>query len=383
MGTKLSITTISTLTLLGGLLAPVAVWADEIPKTQWTYAEMATLSAELEPEIDAACGDGDPMCREMFFWSTHEYNDINRALGHYREHGVTVTAINLDQHTIRVAYDADVVSMGPSYRYDLKDLYVIQLENGYTSGAYAREIDNGNDAALTHITRLFVKNDTAEGDNWLPHGTELELSVPDLSIADNLQKHIYVTYRLANGSTWSDYFDFSSCLSALGEGMECKIMYEANSYTYIAAPVEQPTAEPEPSTGADTDVDAGADTNTGTGTDAGTDADASAGVTDDSTADETTQDSIDDTMEGYGSDSATSTEQISLASVTTTKSPVLAPDTGAAVEGNSGDAFEFPWWAGAIVGLNVLVLVWLLWPLPKDPKNHKVVGFRKKITKKC
>lgn len=338
MGTKISIIALSTMLPVVGLAVCQTVWAEET--SQWTYNEMSVLSAELEAELDVACEDDDPECSEMYFWETREYNNLNRALGHYREHGLTVTAVNPENGTIRVAYDADVLAMGQ--RQSLKDLYVVQIENGYTQGDYVRNIDNGNEDALAHVTKLFVKNDASA--DWLPHGSEIELPAPELSVNSNFKNHIYVTYRLANGVQWSDYFDFSNCLASLEEGMECQIRYEANSYTFVAVPVAQIIGT-EDSTESPTDTD-------------------TALVTTDVAGD------------GYGSDSIDSSAQAELTSVSLS---VSAPNTGTATD-NSDFAEQLPWWIGVIIGVNIAVLVWLFWPLP-DSKHRKPSFSTRKLQK--
>ena len=62
---------ISTLSLCLSSLASVAAWAEEVPRTAWTYEEMAAMNVEFEAELDEACADDD-MCRDSYIYSKKE-----------------------------------------------------------------------------------------------------------------------------------------------------------------------------------------------------------------------------------------------------------------------------------------------------------------------
>ena len=327
---------ISTLSIFAGGLTSAA-WADEGP-TSWTYEEMAALNVEMEAEINEACSDDDPMCRDSYIYS--KSGDIYRALGHYREHGLTVTAINPYDHIIRVAYTPGNISFNPAQKPSLRDLYIVQGDDGYYIGDYVNAIEHHDAAGLEHVNVLFTEESIVDSDTKFPDKTEVELSTPELSIAASRQKIVNVTYRTSNpDSAWADQFDFSGCLASLEEGMECRIMYEANGPTYVATGAEkQSNATDDTSNMASTALNTNSD-NTATASDAG------------------------------GEKSSGNNNQGS-ASISAAPSTITTPDTGAPTGNYNESANEFPWWLGAIIATGVATLAWLFWPHhKKSPKK--------------
>lgn len=324
MGKKIPLL-ISTLTLCASGFSSVATSATDYSPTAWTYEEMAALNAEIEPEIAANCDEDDPMCRDSYI-DTNKSGDIYRALNHYREHGLTVTAINPYNQTIRIAQDADVLSANFSpQKLTINDLYITQTEEGYYPNTSVWAMKEGNAVDLEHIKILFTKNDAA-GETWLTHAKELEVTVSNLTINEAYSPEIRVSYLLSNLLTaQSDYFDFSGCLTSLTEGMECQIRYQADTIAYVPVKIAQNANVQESNSGNDAN----------------------------------NSDIVDQNQSSTTSQVSTTSQSgaTSLNSATT-------PDTGEATA-DFGYSVEFPWWLGAIFILGVATLAWLFWPSRK------------------
>lgn len=348
MGKKIPLL-ISTLTLCLSSLAPTVAWAEEEPRTAWTYEEMAALNVEYEREIAENCETDDPMCADSYIYS--KSGDIYRALGHYRERGLTITHINPNNHTIKVIYDSGILSRWSPNKLTVKDLDIVQGEIGYyVSGNLVDAVINNRASVLEHLRVLFANNDTDASNVWLPSGTEMEFSVPELASLDELgpAERLYssepmnptkyrpalnVSYRMSDSlSAWDDSFDFSGCLAELDQTKECRIMYGANSPFYVA--VEAPVID-------------------------------TSSNSDDALNMQNTNASSDGAV-GYGSYQLA---QIDESMPTTTSAPavssVATPDTGQNITGNQTNAIEFPWWLGAIFAFGLATLIWLFRPKTK------------------
>ena len=385
MGVKIPTIAISTLTLLAGVFAPTMAWADETEQTEWTYAEMAALNAEVESELNANCESNDPMCRAMYI-GMNKTGDIYSALSLYRLNGVTVTAVNPSAHTIKVAYDSDVISDGGT-RLLLKDLYISQVEQGYFAGAFAAAIDEEDNAALEHLRVLFFKNNATNTDDWFPHGSELEIQAPNLALsapfsqgvsAEGYQTQLSVFYRVAvTNSSWGTSFDLSSCFASpeYQEGMECRIMYAKNHYFYTPVEVEAPVTEQESADVTDgtnnsaiENSENAADTGYGgAATAAMAAAEASAAAMSAAAASATgaTPDMTAGTSAG-----------VSISTANTGNGSTSAPDTGTMTGNYEENVTEFPWWLGAIFAVGITTLIRFFLPV-----GHKAHRNGKKIQK--
>ena len=328
MSVKISLA-IPTLMMIASGLVPNLAFASE--PEYWTYSEMAALHAEIAPEIAANCGS-DPMCKHMYVRNLE--GDIYRALELYRTHGLTITAINPAAHTIRVAYDTDVLSEG-STKQHVKDLYIVQTETGYFTPDYAYAIENELDEEMLHTRKLFIKNHVSNDDEWFPSGTELELSVPDFSVSDDMQKRLDVTYRMSfPNAVWAEPFDFSDCAKSLGEDMECRPVYSTRGFKYLPFPIEKvDPAEP-----------------------------AAEGVQD------STNSATDNELNNAGSYSAEvmpegkseAIDPVISQSEASIAESIKAPETGAATNNTDSSAsdFEFPWWTIALFVGGALFIFW-------------------------
>lgn len=348
MGKKLPLL-ISTLTCFASGIGSAAASAVDYIPVAWTYEEMAALNAEIEPEINANCGDEGPMCYDSYV-DMNKSGDIYRALTQYRSHGLTVTAINPYNHTVRMAYDNGILSSYSPEKLLVKDIYLVQGEDGYYIGNYVSAIDNNQEDELEHIKTLLVRKAADDNDAWFPAQTEVEFSLPDFifddlkgSNAETAKKYynkLYLGYRMSgSNSQWGDQFEFSSCLASLEEGMECQIRYKANTLTYVPAVITQNEGE-------------------------------HSNVTDDGGlgGGEATGDTSADTVV----DTVASTDAVVSDTVSTTVTDTelaTTPDTGEATADASYSA-EFPWWLGIVFVASLATLAWLFWP------------FRKKSSKK-
>lgn len=381
MGKKIPLL-ISTLTLAASSLAPAAVWADEPSKTAWTYDEMAALNIEYEKEVAENCDSGDPMCSDSYIYS--KSGDIYNALRHYRERGLTITAVNPYNRTIRVAYDTDFLSRGFTGKLTVKDFYAVQSEVGYYSWGFDTAIEKGDAAALERFKVLFAKNDADPSDVWFPPDTEIELSTPDIAPASSLasaaenyasgplsptkyKSIIHVAYRMSNpDSYWGDQFDFSDCAGHLTEGVECQVRYTADKITYVPAEVAKatdpvdpadPTGPTDPTNPADSADSQPGDGSSNTSGDSSVDASVTNADLEGGKGSVTTS----DTTAGVATDVVnTAAGAAGVVDATT----ATTPDTGQATATQEGST-EFPWWLGAIFAAGLGTLVWFFWPKAK------------------
>ena len=349
MGRKAPVLLPTLMLLVGGLTSPVAVWAEDSADQYWYYDELQALSMELEPEIAANCG-GDPMCREMYIpmnKSGEQYSALNR----YRDRGLTITSADFNNKTIKIAYDAGVLSEGRSTPLSIKDLYVVQFDKGYTDGGFADKIEAGLE--VPHMHTLVIERDA-----YLQPYAEMEFSTPELSAEEPADEWIYAFFRTSGpGITWVEAFGFGGCLSSedYQDDTECRVRYNPQDISYapvkvIVAP--QVAMSTNPST-EDSSAETGLEPEPNTDARAGIGAEAESGA-----GAETKTKSETETQETTSSD-AKASEAISA---------ILTPETGTA--GNSNhSASEFPWWLGAIFGLGFATLAWFFWPSRKTSKN--------------
>lgn len=353
MGIKIPTITISTLTLLAGVFTPSIAWADETEQTEWTYAEMAAINAEIESELNANCGPNDPMCRDMYLGMNKADEIYYGALIQYRMHGFAITAVNPSLRTIKVAYDADMISAGRG-SFLLKDLYIAQREPDHYEENFVAAVDQNRTESLEHSLVIFAQKSTDDTNAWFPQGTEMELYIPDLAMsapftgttsAEGYQLQLEAFYRMAPiYDSWTDYFDLVDCLTSPGyqEGMECQIRYGYGYSRYIPVAVELP-AERNANSISTTDAELLME-NSASG------------------YDETTPTAV------ASSSSATSAG----VEETSTKIPT-APNTGVATrEECDNNPDEFPWWTIILpfVAAFFIFSWWFLLPLFKH-SNEK------------
>ncbi len=352
MGRKTPILLSILMLLVSSIVPSAAFWAEADAEQYWSYDELQALSMELEPEITANCG-GDPMCREMYIpmnKSGAKYSALNR----YRDRGLTITSVDFNNKTIKIAYDSGILSMGAATPSLVRDLYVVQFDQGYSDGGFATKIEADQE---TPRTRVLVAAQKA----YLEPYTELEFSVPELSTDDQAGKRIDVFYRMSgSNATWMDLFNFSDCLNSenYNSNTECRVRYSTQDMSYAPVEVVAPLS---------------------------TLMTTSPTSTDSSTEDSTTEDSTTETGLGSAQVTGAETESSSeLAATTATQgtqsadstngeinetvvSP-LAPETGQAGKHDSSTV-EFPWWLGAIFGLGFATLVWLFRPSRKNAQK--------------
>ena len=335
------------LTGLTGNIVPISAYAeaDITKKDYWTFEEALAIDQKYQKIINDLC-HGDFECKEQYYIDHIDIDSEYRLSENFHHQQILLTSINPSTSKFAIYQgfrdEMEMMFFEDNSPDHFTAIYLAWLEPGVIEPIqeyswlnnpgypyFVRDFKNGLASPGTH----FVLNDgeVISGENWFMPGTVKEFTAINHDLSLNTSGRIqFTTYSGQNDII--GVFDYSSCLGSpdYQEGMECKIMLdEFGSYLYVPTTVNSDSNE---------------------------------------------------TADGDTTTIRESNPQETVA-VTTSESitELLSPETGSVgheyESSNSklASKINFPWWLGALLGLNFLVLLWLFLPigLEKTKKRKK------------
>ena len=317
-------------------------FADESAKTYWTIPELLEFKKTADLAMETECADN-YRCKEEFYYNHADEDARYIALEMFTWHKFMLTAINPAAETFRVFYineDRNMAQLSSHYQAPgLAEFFLAWVSESlpgnpasdfrwlaYNEHYPTHLASNGDIISATHI--MVDENEETQGDNWFTPNTEIEYSAAGHDIIENTRHILYFSIKETNNGRSMGSLDYRSCFEpdrGYQDGMECRIVFHSDGstsyYPFSTKPVNNDIQE-------ETSVD---------------------------------------TSENEGDNPTTTV------TTTTNTNFVKTPNTGEfTLPAEEKKTVEFPWWLGAIIGLNVLVLIWLFLPIGVEkPKKSK------------
>lgn len=336
---------------LTGNLAPMSAYAeaDAVKKDYWTFEEVLVIDQKYQKIIDDLC-HGDFECKEQYFIDHIDTDSEYRLSDGFHHQQILLTSINPSTNELSIYQgfrdEMEMMFFEDNSPDHFTAIYLAWLEPGIVEPLeeyswlenpgypyFVRDFKNGLASPGTH----FVLNDgeAISGENWFMPGTVKDFTAINRDLSLNVSGRIqFTTYSGRNDIIGT--FDYSDCLESpdYQEGMECKIMFdEFGGYFYMPTTVS---------------------------------------LDSDSNSDGTAGSDTAKIQESNPQDTATI---VAAESITEPRSPETG-SVGHEYESSGSELankINFPWWLGALLVLNFLVLLWLFLPnkLEKIQKSKK------------
>ena len=354
---------------------------EEKGTTWWSVAEMLEFYQEVEVEKTTECGD-DYNCRMEFDLNLRERGPKYSALANFVEGQIWITSVNPSEETVKVLFfDEDMMlkHMGIEEKLTLKHLYIGWFEDwqGQIYNYDHKRFTNGSIEGL-HAVYDSYEDDISRITPW----REVELSASGSELLNNTSGKLGI-------ASYADMFnaqgmvDYSNCLNMeeYQEGVECKMYVSSDQWVSFFPPIQASLTAPEENY---------AGNETLTDDEPGQEAYVPEEVSDpNEMIQPITEDEIDNESNNMVDNTVNEKELIieendsikEYSPLVYSGVTIKAPETGTLTTENQTTT-EFPWWLGAIIGLNVVTLLWLF--CPDYPKNTKKIEKKSKtgLTKK-
>lgn len=307
-----------------------ALYIDEDEATWYTVAELLDYQKQVEQEKSELCGD-DINCRENWFYDRFESDPKLQALDNLEQYQFVVTAINPQAETFKVLAFSENMMLkrwGISEKVTIDKFYLAWFDNREAQGqignfgAYEEELLN-NTLSGTHTIFAYQKDRTRLD---FPSATDTEVELQMLPNSNLIADPIGSLGYLVDGEGYNAVggVHYSTCLNAAdySEGKECRMMISAEKGVSYFPPRETVMS---------------------------------------TEGNEQENNQENEQIDEHTSDPVQGRPVIS-SQINSSPSMPKTPNTGGSNEQNQ-TTFEFPWWLGAILIINLLTLLWLFLPL--------------------
>lgn len=341
-----------------------ALYIDNKNNTWYTVAELLAYQKEVSREENELCST-DQSCHDEWFFNRLENDPKFQALSILEQQQFAVTAVNPGQETFKVLAFSENMMLkrwGISERVSLNKFYLAWFETeaaGEMVGNFsAYEEELYNDILPETHTLYAHRPDLNRAEFPGVTDVEVEFAVRPGSNMGMDQRGLLGYLVDGEGYNAVGGVYYRPCVEADDyiEGMECRMMISAEGGVTFMPPRETLMSQTNENEGDDEGSNDSDDNGNNGGENNGNNEEINIlGL----------ESSGDDNNEPENED------QIEQANVAI-KLPTT-PNTGTHTNQEKEQNIEFPWWLGAILGINVLTLIWFFLPigLEKTKKSPK------------